>query len=96
MRELAAENLLAKGPVVPYQELGFCVSVDFDVSVGDGSLLAAAAYQPRTGDSLSLCGARSTAAVCSAWNALQVEPGSLWATMSSPSISPISMHSLLT
>ena len=56
MRELAAENILATDPVVPYQKLGFCVSVDLDVSVGDGSLLAAAAYQPRTGDSLSLCG----------------------------------------
>ena len=44
------------GPVFPYPNLHRCLSLDLEVSPEDGSLLAAAAYRPDTGDSLSMSG----------------------------------------
>ena len=56
MPELTPQPNTARGPVVPYPALRRCLSFDLEISVKDGSLLAAAAYRPDTGDSLSMSG----------------------------------------
>ena len=56
LTELAAQPSTAAGPVIPYQDLSRCLSFDLEMSVEDGSLQAAAAYRPDTGDSLSMSG----------------------------------------
>ncbi len=56
LSELARETNPAAVPAAPFTGLSGCVSVDLEVSVEDGSLLAAAAYRPDTGESLSMSG----------------------------------------
>ena len=50
------QSKTAAHPGIPYPELRRCLSFDLEITVEDNSLLAAAAYRPDTGDSLSLSG----------------------------------------
>ena len=56
MSELAPHPNATTGPVVSQPALGRCLSLDLEVLAEDGRLLAAAAYRPDTGDSLSMSG----------------------------------------
>ncbi len=54
MSELAPQPNATAGSAFPYPALRRCLSLDLEVSVDDGRLMAAAAYRPDTGESLSM------------------------------------------
>ena len=54
MSELAPQPNATAGSAFPYPALRRCLFLDLEVSVEDGRLLAAAAYRPDTGESLSM------------------------------------------
>ena len=54
MSELAPQPNATPGYALPYPALRRCLSLDLEVSVEDSRLMAAAAYRPDTGESLSM------------------------------------------
>ena len=54
LSELAPQPNATVGSAFPYPALRRCLSFDLEVSIEDGRLMAAAAYRPDTGESLSM------------------------------------------
>ena len=54
MQESPTQPNEAAGPAIRHPALRRCLSLDLEISADDGSLLAAAAHRPDTGDYLSM------------------------------------------